>query len=503
MKILTTKQLRKADEYTIKYEPIASLDLMERAAQRLSQRIMEIVEKDTIFYIFCGNGNNGGDGLAIARFLILNKYKVEVFVPDHGVKFSEDCGVNLNRFKNIGTDHLHFIKTIHDIPTIPGNVVVLDALFGSGLDRPVEGIHKSIIEQINLSGAYTIAIDVPSGLMGEDNSQNNREAIVKADLTITIELPKLSFFFADNYPFVGQYEVVSIDLNPEFIHSEETPFEFLDHPFVHSLLMKRPANGHKGSFGHALLFSGSYGKMGAAVLSSKAILASGAGLLTTAIPKAGYSVLQSAFPEAMVVPDESETHLSQAVSNIEKYSSVGIGPGIGVHPDTQKVFKLIIQEAHQPLVIDADAINILSEQKTWLSFLPQGSILTPHPGEFDRLTHKHLDGYSRMLTQLELSKRHGIYIVLKGMNTSVSTPDGKLFFNTTGNSGMATAGSGDVLTGIITGLLAQGYSPLKASLIGVYLHGLAGDKAAFEKGEHSLIASDIIQYMGYAFRSLE
>lgn len=501
MKILTTAQLREADQYTIKNEPIASLDLMERASQRFTERILEIFSGNETFWLFCGNGNNGGDGLAIARMLMLHKRNVQVYVPDHGIRFSEDCGVNLNRFKNIGTDQLHFIKKEQDIPEIPGHVIIIDALFGSGLNRPAEGLYKAIIHHINASVAYTVSIDMPSGLMGEDNSGNHPDGIVKADLTLTVEVPKLSFLFPENLVYTGNYEVVNIDLHPEYLMTADTPYELVGEELMRGWIQQRPVNGHKGTFGHVLLLAGSYGKMGAAVLSARAVLAAGAGLITTYIPRCGYTVMQSAFPEAMVMTGEEEHYLSGLPAAVAAYDAIGVGPGAGTHDDTRRMLKLLIQEAGKPLVIDADAINILAEEKTWLSFLPEGSVLTPHPGEFDRLTEKHPNGYQRIQAQLDLSARYGIYIVLKGRFTSISTPDGKEYFNSTGNSGMATAGSGDVLTGIITGLMAQGYSPLKAALTGVYLHGLAGDYAAFDKGEHSLIASDLVQYLSKAFLS--
>lgn len=502
MKILTTEQIRQADQYTIIHEPIASLNLMERAASCLAERILQIFPEQDSFAIFCGPGNNGGDGLAIARLLLQQKKQVHIYIPSYGQKFSEDCGVNLNRLKSTGCDSIHFLASGNDFPVIPENILVIDALYGNGLSRPLDGLVKELVQHINRSSSIKVAIDVPSGLMGENNVENDREAIIKADITLTLELPKLAFLFADNTPYTGKWEIVPIGLHKDFTERAETSFEVVTHEMVRSLLKERPSSGHKGTFGHALLIAGSYGKMGAAVLASEGVLRAGAGLLTTRIPRCGYAVLQAAFPEAMADVDETEEHISGRIQQLEKYDAAGVGPGIGTATGTRQMLKLLIQEAQQPIVMDADALNILSEEKTWMEFLPAHTILTPHPGEFDRLAGKHTDGYSRLQSQRKLSQKHGIYIVLKGAYTSVSTPSGDVYFNSTGNSGMATAGSGDVLTGILTGLLAQGYNPFQAALLGVYLHGLAGDLAAQENSEPSLIASDILRMLGKAYREL-
>jgi len=502
MKILSTDEIRKADQYTITNEPIASLNLMERAATRVTEKILSLFPEQISFVFFCGPGNNGGDGLAVARMLLQQKKRVEVYVPNHGMKFSEDCGVNLNRFKNIGMDHIHFLMSPKDFPEVSSSAVIVDALFGSGVTRPLEGLLKELVQHINRQPAFRIAVDMPSGLMGEDNASNDRNAIVRADLTLTLEIPKLSFFFADNEPYTGKWEIIPIGLHPGYIEQAETPYRLIGAETIRPIVRRRPAFGHKGTFGHALIIAGSYGKMGAAVLSAKGVLRAGAGLVTAKIPACGYNIMQTAFPEAMADADETDQYISTPVKDITKYHAIGAGPGIGTLKETHRMLKMLIQEAGQPLVLDADAINILSEEKTWLAFLPQGTILTPHPGEFDRLAGEHSDGYSRLQAQRELSRKHAIYIVLKGAYTSVTTPEGNVHFNSTGNAGMATAGSGDALTGIITGLLAQGYSPFQAALLGVYLHGLAGDLAAAKTSEPSLIASDILRMLGPAFREL-
>lgn len=502
MKLFTTAQLRDADQYTLKKEPIASLDLMERAAARITARIRQIFPGDHRYIICCGPGNNGGDGLVIARLLHQQGVKVSVYLLDTGATFSEDCGINLNRLRNTGLEEIRLIRSANDFPVIPPEVIVVDALFGSGLSRPLQGEVKELVRHINASGAFVVAVDMPSGLMGEDNSANDRDAIIRANHTLTIHLPKLAFFFADNAPYTGTWETVDIVIHPGYAEQQDTPYQLLTGDMIRPLLQHRPRFGHKGSFGHALVAAGSYGKMGAAILASRAALRSGAGLLTVRIPACGYTALQSAFPEAMADADEEERFLATRISRLERYDAVGIGPGIGTDPATANVLKLLIQDIQTPLVLDADAINLLAENKTWLSFLPSGAILTPHPGEFDRLGGSHTDGYNRLQTQRELSRKYGIFIVLKGAYTTISTPEGRVYFNATGNPGMATAGSGDVLTGVITGLLAQAYPPYAAALAGVYLHGLSGDLAMGHLGGHALIASDIVQYLGTAFLQL-
>ncbi len=340
-----------------------------------------------------------------------------------------------------------------------------------------------------------IAIDIPSGLMGEDNSENNLENIVKADYTLTFQFPKISFLFAENEPYVGEFEVLPIGLHPEGIAKTPSNFHLLEADDIQKLIPKRSRFSHKGTFGHALLIAGSYGKMGAAVLSSKACLRSGVGLLTTHIPRLGYTILQTAVPEAMTSVDQHDSMFTE-LPDLEPFSAIGAGPGLGTKSNSEKALLSLLENAKVPLVLDADALNILSKNKEWLEKLPENSILTPHPGEFKRLAGEAANSYENIQKQIGFSEKYKVIVVLKGAFTSISTPDGKLYFNSTGNPGMATAGSGDVLTGIILSLLAQGIAPKNAAITGVHLHGLAGDLTAKEKSEISLIAGDIVEFLG-------
>lgn len=498
MNILSATQIREADAFTIKNEPISSVDLMERAATKCFDWLEKKYHKDDSFAIFCGVGNNGGDGLVIARLLKKAGYQVEVFVVEFTKKYSADFQVNLDRLKELALVPVFLTEANHSF-SIKEKSIVIDAIFGSGLARPISGFIVQIISQINQN--EIVAIDIPSGLYCDDNRGNDGEK-VKSKYTLTFQVPKLAMMFPSNFDYVGEWMVLDIGLNNEFIDQQDTKYYALSDEDASLMLQKRPKYAHKGSYGHALLVAGSKGKMGAAVLASRACLKTGVGLLTTHVPKIGLPILQTVVPEAMGSESEGEEFITD-LPDLSKYIVIGVGPGIGLEKQTQNILKLLIQNAKTPLVLDADALNILSENKTWLSFLPSDSILTPHPKEFERLVGKWSSDEERLELQQNFSLKHNVYLVLKGANTSITTPLGNVFFNTTGNPGMATGGSGDVLTGIITSLLAQGYHPQEAAVLGVYLHGLAGDVAKENNTEYAMIASDIIESLPLAFGWLQ
>jgi len=502
MKILTSQQIRAADEYTITHEPITSVDLMERAANACVEWITEKFNTEFSFHIICGLGNNGGDGLAIARLLADKNYTVNVYVIDHSENRSPDFLTNYSRLTSLSKNNLQ-VKEIKSVEEFKGSFkintqsVIVDALFGTGLNKPIQGLTADIIKAINTLPLTIIAIDVPSGLYCDELNELT-DLIVRANFTLTFQFPKLSFMLPETAPFVGDFSVLDIRLHTDFITNIHTPNYFVTKEDVQSFLKKRAKIAHKGNFGHALIIAGSYGKIGAAVLASKACIHAGAGLLTTHVPKAGYEIMQISLPEAMVSIDNDEHYISNLIK-LDNYNAIGIGPGIGTEQQTQNVLKLLIQNTKVPLVIDADAINILSENKTWLAFIPANSVLTPHPKEFERVTGKAKNSFERLQKQREFSIKNNVYVVLKGAHTSISCPDGIVFFNSTGNPGMATAGSGDVLTGIITALIAQGYNSKQACILGVYLHGLAGDFAAIEKSEEGMTSADIITHLSQGF----
>ena len=502
MKILPVEKIREADAYTIKNEPIASIDLMERAAGKIYKWLKKRVNKKSKIIVFAGPGNNGGDGLAVARMLSKDKYNVEVFIVKFTDKTSEDFRTNLERLREKTSVKItELTENSEEYFHVSNRDIVIDAIFGSGLTRPVKGFAGKMIDIINKLPGIKIAIDIPSGLFADKTSLIEDNHIVSADYTLSFQFPKLAFLMPENDKFTGDWHILDIGLHHDYINSAQTDNFFLLSEDVKPLLKNRPKFSHKGTYGHALLIAGSYGKMGAAVLAAHAALRSGVGLLHVHIPKAGYQIIQTALPEAMVSLDRYENYFSQ-IPDLSLYNAIGIGPGLGKEKQSQMALKLLLQEYKNPIVFDADALNILSENPTWLSFVPAGSILTPHPKEFERLAGKWDNDFEKIQMQREFAKRYNIYVVLKGAYTSVCTPDGKCYFNSTGNPGMATAGSGDVLTGIITSLSAQRYTPGQAAVLGVYIHGLAGDIAAKKLGYEAMIAGDIIKYLGKAFKSL-
>lgn len=499
MKILSAEQIRALDAFTIKEEPIASIDLMERASLTFVNWFVEqFPNEDIPVQIFCGIGNNGGDGLAIARLLHQRFYTVAIVWCKISLNTSEDFAVNFKRLPKRKAIPLTAIKTEDELPEIKPNAIIIDAIFGSGLNRPVKGYWAKLIDWINTQANTVVSVDIPSGLFAD---QHTSSISIKADYTFSFELPKLAFLFPENQDKVGIWISQPIGLHKDFLKEVQSNFHYVDQLLAHSLLKARSKFDHKGTYGHALLLVGSYGKVGAAVLAAKACLRSGAGLVTVHAPSSAYQILQISVPEAMVSIDEDE-HYFSSLPNLKPYKAIGVGCGLDKQKITTTALKKLLEQSEQPLVLDADALNILSEHPSWYSKIPEGSILTPHPKEFERLFGKTAHNFERNRLQREQAKKLGIYIILKGAHTCIACPDGNAYFNSTGNPGMATAGSGDVLTGIITGLIAVGYPSFEAALLGVYLHGLAGDIAAYNIGEDSMIASDIIQHLGTAFQQL-
>lgn len=494
--------VRRADAYTIEHEPVSSERLMERAATAIFHKIFPKLQPDQPVIVFVGMGNNGGDGLVVARLLAQQAVKVEVFILKLSEKGSPDFELNLERLSGFSEVKLFEIAAEGDLPvSLPENAVILDALFGSGLNKEVTGLAARLIRLINTLGNVVVSVDVPSGLFVDQSTDFQRTDVIRADYTFTFEWPKMAFFFPENEAFVGDWSVIPIGLH-RTMHQPEGQYVFLtEHNDISRKLHSRSRFAHKGNFGHALLLAGASDKTGAAILAASACLRSGAGLLHVHLPYKAASPLQCVLPEAMVSLDSDDNHLS-ILPQLTGYDAIAIGPGIGKEESTARVLKLLIQEAKVPLVLDADALNLLSENPTWLSFLPNSSILTPHHREFERLSGSSSNGFERIQKQRELSQRFHLIIVLKGGFTSVSLPDGTVFFNPTGNPGMATAGSGDVLTGVILSLMAQYYEPADAALIGVYLHGLAGDLALKQQSPESLLASDIVKNLGKAFTAL-
>lgn len=495
LKVLSTQQTNELDAYTIRHEPVASIDLMERACRSFVTWFTEKFDSAKKIGIVCGTGNNGGDGLGIARVLHDRNYSVKVWIVSGG-SGTADFTTNLKRLS--GKIKPAEITSAADGTLFADRDILIDAMFGSGLSRPVEGIHAQVIEVINGSGVIRVAVDIPSGLFADKHTNG---LVVKAHHTISFQLPKLAFFMPENYEYTGEWHLVKIGLHKDFIQAVETPHYFLERKDITAILKPRSKFSNKGTFGRALIIAGSYGKMGAAVIASHAAMRSGLGLLTVHVPKNGYTILQTAVPEAMASIDDHERFFTGA-SSFENYDALGIGPGIGKEKETIKAFGSLLEQVTYPIVIDADALNILSANRELLHVIPKGSILTPHPKEFERLSGTWKDDFERLDKVKKLAMETQSVIVLKGAYTCIVSPEGKVYFNPTGNPGMATGGTGDLLTGILTGLLAQKYSPLEAAQLGVYIHGLAGDLAAREKSMEALIASDLIAYLPQAFLNL-
>ena len=502
MKILTGAQIHELDQYTIDHEPVASIDLMERAARAITSAISTRFEPSTPVVVFAGPGNNGGDALAVARMLSEKGYTVDAYLFNIHGQLSDNCDKNRDRLKSEGLVHgFTEVTSNFDPPKLTPQTLVIDGLFGSGLNKPLTGGFASLVKYINQSPSRVVSIDIPSGLMTEDNSNNTPTAIIRADLTLTIQLKKLCMYFADCQQYLGKVQVLDIRLSKDYIKSIPSPYTTIDSEHVRQQMLHRDDFAHKGTMGHALLIAGTEGMGGAAVLATRACLRSGVGKVTALTPRCNATIMQIAVPEAVLAID-TENYYSEAVAT-DEFDAVGIGPGLGRQEGSALALMSQLQQTQCPVVLDADALNMLGSHGTWISQLPDNMILTPHPRELDRLaaTTCHSDS-ERLAVARDMAESLRAFIVLKGHYTALCLPDGNVVFNTTGNSGMATAGSGDVLTGIITALLARGYSRKNACLVGMYLHGLAGDIAASRMGKESMVAGDIINALPDAFKAL-
>lgn len=502
IKIFPTIQLKELDAYTIENEPVSSIDLMERASRALARAMSERWSAETPFTVFAGPGNNGGDALVVSRLLAERGCRVEVYLFNTKGTLSPDCETNKERLAGVAGIDFHEITTQFVPPVLTAEHVVVDGLFGSGLNKPLSGGFAAVVKYINTSPATVVAIDVPSGLMGEDNTYNIQANIIRADLTLSLQLPKLAFLFAENAPFVGEWQLLDIGLSEEAIEEKETDFALTEHEDVASMLKPRGKFAHKGNFGRALLIAGSQGMAGASVLAARACLRSGVGLLTVHIPFCNNFIVQTSVPEAMTEIDINDVRFSCA-TDTDDYQAVGIGPGLGKAGDTEAALLEQIESCQTPMVVDADALNLLGEHRSYIGRLPKGSILTPHPKELERLVGKCQNSYERLTKARELARSAGVHILLKGAYSVIIAPSGKCWFNPTGNPGMATGGSGDVLTGVVLALLAQGYDAETAARMAAYVHGLAGDIACKKHGVMGMTAGDIVTCLPPAWRMLE
>lgn len=494
--IFSAEQIKAWDQYTIEHEPISSIDLMERAANAFVKDFVDKFFSIKSVDIVCGPGNNGGDGFAIGRLLVNEGYKVSCHLIDFGSKLSPDCRENYRRFESLGS--LNIIRHINTLKL--SNELVVDSLFGSGLNRLATGLAEEVIQVINQREVPVVSVDIPSGLFSD--KVNVSVQIVQADYTITFQVPKLTFLIPESGKFLGDWKAVDIGLHVDFLKLESPMYSMLEKEDVVGFLPKRKKFDHKGSFGRLLVVAGSAGKMGAAYLSAKAAMKSGTGLLTVHIPKIGYTAFQSLLPEAMVSLDKDELHSSE-IDSVKEFDTIAVGPGLGTDAKTKQLLKQLFTSFNKPMIIDADALNIIASERGMLELVPKGSILTPHVGEFHRLFGHHDNGLQRIEKMKKVAKTRGLIIVLKGANSVLAMPNGDAFFNSSGNSGMATAGSGDVLTGVLAGLVSQGIETSKAAMLGVFAHGWAGDIAAKKVGKTSLMASDLLSALPKVFSNVE
>jgi len=496
MKILSAPQIRKCDAFTIENEPISSINLMERAAQKCADYISNHFSKTQKIYIFCGNGNNGGDGFAIARMLYQKGFDVEVFVDKSNLNFSSDAKINWDRVKEIsGIDIFDFEEFNAEIKS---DSIIIDALFGSGLNRKIEGKNAEIIYQLNQIKAHKIAIDIPSGIFADEIFPES-SVVFEADDTLSFQFYKKSFLHPETGKFCGKIHILDIGLNEKCIENTETSDFIIDENLIKKIYQPRNDFSHKGNFGKTCIIAGSFGKIGAAVLATKSALRTGSGLTYVLAPKCGYEILQTTCPEAMFLYGGEDFVKNFEVENDFTY---GIGPGLGTDYETEEKFLHFLQTYNEPLVLDADALNLIAKNPENLKLIPKNSIITPHPKEFERLFGKTENSFERLNLAKEKAKELEIYIVLKDHHTQIITPENDVFYNITGNSGLAKGGSGDVLLGIITSFLSQGYSSKNAAIFGVWLHGKAGDITAQDLSKESMVATDVIENISEVFKEL-
>ncbi len=500
MKIFSAEQLYEADKATLKNQEITSEALMERAGTQIFQWMHSRLKGAQVpIHIFCGIGNNGGDGLVVGRLLIEHGYNVIVYVVNCSEKRSKNFLLNYDKIKKVTKKWPLLMKSETDFPEIGNDDMVIDAIFGIGLNRCPGGWVKKLIQYLNESKAFKLAIDIPSGLYS-NAALDDKEAVLKADHTLTFQSPKLAFFLPETAAYVSSFDVLEIGLDIDFLRATEPLAQSISKLEARSFYQAREKFDHKGTYGHALIVAGSYGKIGAAVLSTTSAFKIGAGMVTAFVPKCGYTILQITVPEAMVITDSEENLISDIVIDFEP-SAIAVGMGIGKNKQTEAALKKVFQKKNIPFLIDADALNIISENKELLKLIPKNSVLTPHPGELKRLIGSWKDDYHKLKKAKAFSKKYQVVLIIKGAYTITVFGD-KLYINTTGNPGMGTAGSGDALSGIITGLLSQGYDPLLASVFGVYMHGSAGDIAADQLGFEAIMAGDIIDNISEAYLNL-
>ena len=503
MKLFTTEEIRAIDRRTIEQEGVPSLELIERVAEGVADEISSRWRSNKPTMVFAGPGNNGADALGAARLLFERGFRPEVFLFNiGGDKLSTDCAASRDRMLAEVPDIIfHEVKDRFSMPKITTNHLVIDGLFGSGLREELQGGFKSLVQYINDENATVVSIDLPSGMFGDWNPQIVNRNTIHATLTLAIQFPRISFFIPDNAELIGEWKIIDIGLSEKAIATSPANFCLVEQRDVHRRLRHRKEFASKADFGSGILYAGSYGMMGAAILAARGALRAGVGKLTVNSPKCGYQIMQSSVPEALFRHNRGEINIID-IHPERDFSAIAVGPGLGTNELTVKAVEDFLASINQPVILDADALNCIAIKPSILNTIPVLSILTPHAGEFDRLFGPQPSAEARLRKAIEMAKDYNILIILKGRYTAIVRPDGKVYFNSSGCPAMATAGSGDVLTGVLLSMLAQGYPAELASLIAVYVHGLAGEMAAAEQGEYGVTAGDIASYIGKAISEI-
>ena len=504
MKLLKADEMKAIDRRASSEFGIPSIILMENAGLRTLEVIEEILgeTKNRMIVILAGKGNNGGDGLVIARHLINSGAVVETYLTGEVEELTQDSRINYEILLKMGA-RIFPLSSEKDLDLLMLSLMnadlIVDALYGIGFKGSLNQFDSRLVKMVNWCRAPVVAVDIPSGVEA-DTGRVNGEAI-KASHTVTFALPKIGLVLEPGKEYVGTLSVADISIPAVLLEDKTIKTNLISEAMLGALIKPRSANSHKGTYGHALLVGGSPGMVGAVMMSSQAALRTGAGLVTAAVPESLTAVVDSSLMEVMTAPlgqtGQSAIALEAlpAIENLLGTVSVcAVGPGMSRYPEAGAIVRHILERSGVPLVIDADGLNALENDVTVLKDRQVPIVLTPHPGEMARLTGKTIEEIQshRLEIAQTFAEEWGVTLVLKGNKTIIANPSGEVYINISGNPGMATAGSGDVLTGIITGLIAQGLKPQDAAFAGVYLHGLAGDLAAQIKGEPGLIAGDLI-----------
>lgn len=500
MKIFTIEQLREADKVTVEKQGITAVELMERAATRAFEELMKNLKRHKTIHVFCGVGNNGADGLVISRNLLQHGYKVKVHIVNYTENHSEGFEVMMTRLKKVIKTEVAWLNDGDQFPEVGKKDTIVDAIFGIGLNRPLPAWVNDLVAHLNTAHSDAFAIDMPTGMFS-DRILGDDQNIMKVDATMTFQRPKLVFYLAQTAEYVGRIKAIDIGLDKCHLKKTQTAVHLIGRNKLFRIRQPRERFSHKGTYGHSLIIGGSYGMMGSVVLASKAGLRVGAGKVTALVPTCGYNIMQTSVPEVMVMTSSEEKRLS----DFEKLSftpeTICFGVGAGTDDKTAAFFEQLLHATDRPMVIDADGLNLLAAHKEWLKLVPKNSILTPHPMELKRLIGEWKDDFDKLRKTDEFAKKYKLIVVMKDA-ISMTVSHDRIFINSSGNPGMATAGSGDVLSGVIAGLLAQGYEPENAAVFGVYLHGSAGDLALKESSLEALIAGDLVKHFGAAFERL-